>query len=115
MASHQGTVDYILEQMEGAGRVQARRMFGEYGLYCDGIFVALVCDDRLYVKPTEAGHRHAGPIGEGQPYPGAKPHLLVPSERWDDAAWLAGLIRITAAALPPSAPKRVGKRAARDP
>lgn len=111
MASHQGTVDYILEQMEGAGRVQARRMFGEYGLYCDGTFVALVCHDQLYVKPTEAGRRHAGGIGEGQPYPGAKPHLLVPSERWDDAEWLSGLVRITAAALPAPAPGRPRRRA----
>ncbi|HEV2560236.1 MAG TPA: TfoX/Sxy family protein [Microvirga sp.] len=105
MASSQGTVDCILEQIEGPGRVSARRMFGEYGLYCGGTFVALVCDDQLYVKPTEAGRRHAGEIGEGAPYPRAKPHMLVPSERWDDAEWLAALIRISAAALPAAAPR----------
>jgi TfoX/Sxy family transcriptional regulator of competence genes len=28
----------------------ARKMFGEYAVYLDGVVVALVCDDRLYVK-----------------------------------------------------------------
>ncbi len=27
-------------------------MYGEYGIYCDGTFVAVVCGDRLYVRPT---------------------------------------------------------------
>jgi TfoX/Sxy family transcriptional regulator of competence genes len=112
MASSQGNVDYILEQMGGAGPVSARRMFGECGIYCRGTFVALVCGDQLFVKPTEAGRRHAGEIGEGQPYPGAKPHILVPSEHWDDAEWLSGLIQTTAAALPATAPKRAPKRKA---
>ncbi len=52
MASSQGTVDFIVEQMASAGTVSARKMFGEYGIYCDGKMVALVCDDRLFVKPT---------------------------------------------------------------
>jgi TfoX/Sxy family transcriptional regulator of competence genes len=73
----QGTVNCLLKQMDGAGWVSERRMFGEYGIYCDGVFVAVVCDAQLYVKPTELGRREAGEIGEGQPYPGAKPHLLV--------------------------------------
>ena len=40
MASQQSTVDYILEQIEAAGSVSARKMFGEYGIYCDGRIVA---------------------------------------------------------------------------
>ena len=45
MASQQGTVDFIVEQMARAGAVSARKMFGEYGIYCDGKMVALVCGD----------------------------------------------------------------------
>lgn len=55
MASSQGTVDFIVEQTAAAGTVSARKMFGEYGIYCDGRIVALVCDDRLFVKPTPEG------------------------------------------------------------
>ncbi|KAA2242163.1 TfoX/Sxy family protein [Salinarimonas soli] len=112
MGSSQGIVDYIVEQMAGAGAISARRMFGEHGLYCDGVFVALVCDEQLFVKPTEAGRRIAGDVPEGRPYPGAKPHLLIPSERWDDADGLAALVRVTAASLPAPAPRRVRGRGA---
>ncbi|KVH57683.1 TfoX/Sxy family protein [Burkholderia cepacia] len=100
MASSQGTVDFIVEQMAAAGTVSARKMFGEYGIYCDGKMAALVCDDRLFVKPTPEGRAFLGKCEEGSPYPGAKPHLVISGERWDDREWLSTLIRITAAQLP---------------
>jgi TfoX/Sxy family transcriptional regulator of competence genes len=34
MATAQTTVDVILEAIGGAGAVSARKMFGEYGVYC---------------------------------------------------------------------------------
>ncbi|WP_175855895.1 TfoX/Sxy family protein [Burkholderia anthina] len=100
MASNQGTVDFIVEQMAAAGTVSARKMFGEYGIYCDGKMVALVCDDRLFVKPTSDGRAFLGVCDEAPPYPNAKPHLVVAGERWDDREWLSTLVRITAAQLP---------------
>ncbi|MFP3631728.1 TfoX/Sxy family protein, partial [Burkholderia sp. SIMBA_045] len=72
MASHQGTVDFIVEQSALAGTVSARKMFGEYGIYCDGKMVALVCDDRLFVKPTPDGHAFLGACEQAPPYPSAK-------------------------------------------
>jgi len=104
MASKQSTVDYILDQIAGAGDVHARKMFGEYGLYCDGKMVALICDDRLFVKPTEPARAFVGECEEASPYPGAKPCLLVSADHWDDAEWLTRLVSISAAALP--APKQ---------
>lgn len=84
-----------------AGSVKARRMFGEYGIYCDGKIVALVCDDQLYLRPTPAGRVLLGKhVDEQPPYPGAKPSFRIDGELWDDAEWLAGLVRMTAAALP---------------
>ncbi|KVK90726.1 TfoX/Sxy family protein [Burkholderia cepacia] len=100
MASSQRTVDFIVEQMAAAGAVSARKMFGEYGIYCDGKMAALVCDDRLFVKPTPEGRAFLGACEEGAAYPGAKPHLVIAGERWDDREWLSALIRITAAQLP---------------
>jgi len=104
MVSRQSTVDFILDQIAGAGDVHARKMFGEYGVYCDGKMAALVCDDRFFVKPTDPGRAFIGDCEEATPYPQAKPWLLVPEDRWDDAEWLARLISISAAALP--LPKR---------
>lgn len=104
MASSQPIVDSIVARVSGAGQASARKMFGEYGLYLDEKIVGLICDDRLFIKPTEAGRAFAGTIEEAPPYPGAKPSMLVDAARLSDASWLCELISITAKALP--APKK---------
>ncbi len=106
MSSQQGTVDYIVEQACAAGAITARKMFGEYGLYCEGILVGLICDDQLFVKPTEAGRAFVGAVEEAPPYPRAKPSLLIEGDRWNDGAFLAALIRLTATNLPRPKPKK---------
>jgi DNA transformation protein len=111
MASQQSTVDYILEQIASAGSVSARKMFGEYALYCDGKTVALVCDDQLFVKPTVSGRAFVEGGVEDFPYPGAKPWLLVSGDSWDDAFWLSQLIRLTSAELPIPKAKSPKKKA----
>jgi DNA transformation protein len=45
-----GFIDYLHELLEPLGRIGVRRMFGGHGLYCDGLFFAIVVDSRLYVK-----------------------------------------------------------------
>ncbi len=111
MASNPSTVAYLVEQIAGAGAVTSRKMFGEYGLYCDGRMVALVCGDRLFVKPTQAGRQHVGNVEEAPPYEGAKPCFLIPAERWDDAEWLSRLVRVSIDALPLPAKKRTSRHA----
>ncbi len=106
MASQQSTVDYILEQIAEAGVISARKMFGEYAIYCNEKVVALVADDQLYVKPTEVGKTFIGKYIEGCPYPGAKPYLLISGDRWEDSEWLSQLIKISAAQLPPPRKKK---------
>ena len=110
MASKPSTVAYLVEQAADAG-VSARKMFGEYALFCEGKLVALVCDDQLFVKPTAEGRAYLSAVTEAPPYPSAKPSFLVSGERWDDRDWLAGLFRISAAHLPAPSPrkKRSGK------
>ncbi|MBJ6121920.1 TfoX/Sxy family protein [Sphingomonas mollis] len=110
MASQQSIVDAIIVAASGAGDVSARKMFGEYALYCDGKLVALVCDDQLFVKPTDAGRHLAGAVEDVPPYAGAKPSLLIPSDRWQDGAWLSNLIRVTTDALPLPKPKKTKTR-----
>lgn len=43
-------VEYLLELMKPIGAVRAKRMFGGYGLFLEGLMFALVADDRLYFK-----------------------------------------------------------------
>jgi TfoX/Sxy family transcriptional regulator of competence genes len=101
MSSKQSTIDFLVLQMKAAGEIRVKKMFGEYGIYCDEKIVALVCDDQLFIKPTETGEQFIGEVLEGFPYPGAKPYFLISEEKWSDKKWLAELIQLTAAALPP--------------
>ncbi len=110
MASTQGNVDFILEQIARAGCVHARKMFGEYAVYCDGKVTALVCDDQLFVKQTAAGRALLGDVVEASPYPGAKRCFLISGELWDDGAFLTKLFRLTASELPTPKPKKARNR-----
>jgi len=105
MSSKQANLDFVLEQMADAGDVTARKMFGEYGIYCRGKIVALFCDDRLFVKPTAAGKVLIGNVTEGSPYPGAKPWFLISGDRCEDGEWLSELVRLTERELPAPKPK----------
>ena len=110
MASQQRTVDFILEQIAASGSVRAKKMFGEYGIYCDDKLVALVCDDQLFLKPTKAGQVFLIDPVKGQPYPGAKPLFVIPGERWDDREWMSRLVQLTATELPSPPIKSAGKK-----
>lgn len=106
MPTRKSTIDHLMERAAGAGALSARPMFGEYGVYVDGRMVGSVCDDRLYLKPTAAGRGHAGPVTDAPPYPGARPHMVIEADRWDDAEWLGALLRVTAAELPAPKPRK---------
>jgi DNA transformation protein len=45
---------FVLEQLSAAGTVTAKSMFGGVGLYCQGLFFALIDDDTLYLKVDDA-------------------------------------------------------------
>ena len=103
MASHRDYVEFVLEQMSGAGTVTCRRMFGEYGLYCDGKYFGCVCDDRVLVKITSAGAAFLPDCPRGIPYEGGGEMLLPDAE---DRETLTELVRITCAALPDRSPRK---------
>ena len=86
--------------------IRSKAMFGEYGIYCDEKIVAFICDDQLFVKPTEAGRKFIKNLEEAPPYPGAKMYFLITGDYWDDAQYLSELIRKTAAELPLPKPKK---------
>ena len=106
MATAQSTADFLLDQLSGAGRMRSRKMFGEYALYLEDKVVAFVCDDRLYVKPTDAGRAFIGEVTEAPAYPGSKMYFLIEEDRWEDRDWLTQLIVTTAGALPAAKKKR---------
>lgn len=100
MGSKQSTVDFIIDQISSVGAISAKKMFGEYGVYCGEKIVGLVCDDQFFIKPTPEGKDFLGECDEAPPYPGAKPYFVIPAEKWDDQEWLSCLVAITVAQLP---------------
>lgn len=107
MASDKNFVAFILEQIKNAGSITAKGMFGEYGIYADGKLFGLICDNKLFIKPTNSGRAFIKNIIEAAPYEGAKQYFLI-EHKIEDSKWLSELINITAKELP--LPKQKNKR-----
>ena len=84
-------------------------MFGEYGVFSNGKLFALICDNKLYVKPTDGGRTFIRDVVEAPPYKGAKPSFLI-EEKIEDREWLSELIRISLKELPEPKPKKKKKK-----
>ena len=91
MASNADFVQYIADQCSGAGEIVTKKMFGDYGIYCDGKIFGLIRDDRL----KEELH---------PPYEGAKDYFYIADV--DDRDYLATLVRETCKELPEPKKKR---------
>jgi TfoX/Sxy family transcriptional regulator of competence genes len=109
MASDREFVNFVCEQLRGAGEISSRRMFGEAAVYLEDKVIGLICDNQFFVKPTEPGRAKIGVPIEARPFPGANNWFLMAD--LDDPEFLADLVRITAAALP--SPKAKTKRTRR--
>ena len=105
MATQQKFVDFIIEQIDISEQISYKKMFGEYGLYFGDKMFALVCDNKLFIKPTLSGREYVNDVVEEAPYPGAKPCFLI-EEKIDDSIWLRKLVEITIKELPEPKPKK---------
>ena len=104
MASDLKFVEFITDQISDECEISFRKMFGGITLYSKGKVVALICDNQLFVKPTNAGKEYIGDFIEAPAYPGARPSLLI-QDQIDNAEWLSKLILITEKELPKPKPK----------
>jgi TfoX/Sxy family transcriptional regulator of competence genes len=109
MASDIEFVNFVVEQLEDAGKIDYRKIFGEYVVYCEEKVVALICDNKLFVKPTSTGREFIGDVVEAPPYPGAKLSFLI-DEKIEDRDWLSELVKITEKELPTPKPKKKSKK-----
>ena len=110
MASNIQFIEFVTAQMKNAGEITAKKMFGEYALYADGKIFGLVCDNKLYIKPTISGRAYIKNVVESPAYEGAKPSFLI-EENVEDSQWLSELIRITIQELPEPKPKKAKAQA----
>lgn len=104
MASTAEFVSYVCGQMRQAGEITYKKMFGEYGIYCNGKIIGLICDNQLFIKETDTGRILLKEVLEAAPYPGAKLYFLI--EDLEDAAWLMAFIQATYEELPVPKPKK---------
>lgn len=97
MSSNADFVQYIVDQTADAGEIAIRKMMGDYCLYCNGVVVGLICDNCLYIKPTEAVRSLLRVVAMRPPYDSAKDYLLITDV--DDRDYLTEIVRATVANL----------------
>jgi TfoX/Sxy family transcriptional regulator of competence genes len=117
MPSDLKAVSFIADHSGLGTRLGYKRMFGEYALYLNTKVVAFVCDNKLFLKPTEAGRALLGSPTEAPAYPGSKNYFLL-EEELEDALLLRRALEITEDSLPfpkskptPTNTPKPGKRA----
>lgn len=116
-------VAYVLELLP-PGRCSARKMFGGYGIYDDGLMFALVFDGRMYLKVDELNKPEFAAAGsapfvyEGQNKPIEMSYWTVPETALESSEDMAPWARrAQAAALrkanaKPAAKKPAAKKSA---
>ncbi len=106
-------VQMVCESLAPMGDLAVRRMFGGYGIYCDGLFFALVADEILYFKVDDGNRADHEALGlkpfkplDDKPvtlsyYPPPESALDEPGEllRWARPAFAAA-VRAAAAKKP---------------
>lgn len=103
MSTEAATIAHILDTLS-ALPLDARKMFGEYGVYLDGKVVALVCDDTLFIKPTPGALALLPGVKMGPAYRGAK-DSIIGSELLDDPDLCAQVLRQVASEVAAPKPK----------
>jgi DNA transformation protein and related proteins len=113
MATQSRTLEFFLDQLNGVGMglVTAKKMFGEYGLYIDGLMFGLACDDRLFFKtktmPDALVDSHFG--NRAPAYPGATGTSELSADRLEDRKMLSVVLLATLNCLraaPVKAPRK---------
>src|SRR6266568_4783559 len=56
MVASDSFAEFLRDQLVPLGHVTMRRMFGKTGVFCDGLMLAMVRDDALYVR-VDDGNR----------------------------------------------------------
>ena len=98
MASNEEFVRFICDQISGAGTIRFRKMFGEYGIYVNGIYCASVCDNRFFVKITKAGAAFFPDCMTEYPYEGSKQKCFLLTDL-ENSDRLTEFLQVTSAEL----------------
>ena len=103
MASNQEFVEFVADQLRDAGSIRYLKMFGEYGLYCNGKFFAVILENQLFIKVTDKVKAMYPKLPIVHRY-GAGNHFLI--EDIENRELLRMLVTATCDALPDLKPKK---------
>jgi TfoX/Sxy family transcriptional regulator of competence genes len=104
MSTSSATIAHIVDSLAELN-LSSRKMFGEYALYWNGVIVAFVCDDTLFIKPTPAALAVLPNAPRGPAYPGSKDYIIG-SEFLDDPELCIRALRAVASDAPPPKAKK---------
>ena len=101
MATTVDFIEYVCGQIDGAGAIRYKKMFGEYMAYVNDKPILLVCDNTVYVKVLPCLDGLLDTAEKGSPYTGAKEHYILDIDNRDMAlAVVAALEPVTAIPKP---------------
>jgi len=90
LRSSAGFEAFVLDQLTGLGDVTSKKMFGGVGIYCRGVFFAIIARDELYLKADDHTRSRFESAGAKpfRPYPdraGTMQYYSVPLEVLESA------------------------------
>jgi DNA transformation protein len=106
MATSESYRTFVLEQLERVTPVTGRAMFGGLGIYAEGMFFALIADDRLFFKVDDSTRPAFEALGMKPFRPfedeNAMGYYEVPADVLEDviqlAAWVSQSVGVAARA-----------------
>lgn len=93
-------VEAWCNRLERLGTVRAKPMFGEWGLYLNESFAAIVGQGRLYLKVKAVPEATVQTLfgNRNSPYEGAKNYAEAEASDFEDPEWVAAVKRALIAA-----------------
>ncbi|MCI9137963.1 MAG: competence protein TfoX [Lachnospiraceae bacterium] len=105
MATSKEFHDYILENLQRAGEVSTKKMMGEYCVYYREKVIGNICDNTLFLKPTDSVLRLLPDAERAYPYEGSKT-LMAVVEQVEHEAVMRELLGAMYEELPAPKPKK---------
>lgn len=100
MSSTKDFLDFVIDQIKNKDLVKSKKMFGEYVIYYENKVVALICNNKLFIKNTKSGIEFVKKelrkenLHLSSPFPKAKDWILLEDEI-ENREFLNELIEIT--------------------
>ena len=111
-------VEFLNEVLQPLGTVRSKKMFGGFGVYCDGVMFGLIADDILYLKADDInkGMFEAEGQGrfvyEGQTRPVTMSYWRIPDRLYDETDEMLDWARAALHAARAAAAKKIKLKAA---